>query len=315
MSKGKHTRSTQWAMRTIGMISLKIPRKLRVPTSVKDLFSLKPGPAVSGVILEIKNLTNNNKQIMTFVGGGLQAGFFSRTSASLDPSWIQFETEKTYTLEDFEGFARTGGLSLSMGVGWATGFFVFNNIDIKQQWYLGEQINLNGPVGGVAAGLEYYPLGYVTALTKDMFEYAEFELAPGVDSQQLVELIKEPSQDGSPDVWADSTLNELICGLQGSTLPVVTKDLNHQCDVSASPAQTSTPQSSGDTDASNSFGPQQCTPGNDQTETQNDAQMADPNQPNQKEPEASPDEGPVQTFGNSPNNSAAEDPGAIFNSG
>lgn len=161
MGRSVNTPSTQWALRQLGSVSLGIPTGSK---ALKLLFKLKnfltPGPSVQASAFQLKNCITGDVETITFTGVGVSAGLPS-ASASLQPDWITFETEKAYTFSDFEGFANVGGLSAGLGVNYSLSYVMFNGIDVKQAEYKRERIDLSGFSVGAGLGVGLYPLGVV----------------------------------------------------------------------------------------------------------------------------------------------------------
>ncbi len=143
--------STRWAFRyyaTIGYSFSSLPAVWKLISKGYSLSRLgrflMPGPVARAAVFEVWNKENGETQFYTFSGGGVGSGF-TRVAANLQPTWITFTTEKPYTHADFQGGARIGNLSIGVGVTRSLlGFITFNNIDIKQAWWKGDEISLVG---------------------------------------------------------------------------------------------------------------------------------------------------------------------------
>ncbi len=226
------TSSTEWAVRYVGDAAFKVPiglkvfkhglKALKYGLKLKNLFGV--GPAVTGALFELKNLATSTgeSQMLFFLGAGAQAGF-GRTAATLDPSWVIFQTERPYTFADFEGGARLGNLSLSIGVGGSLiSFLVFNGIDVAQAWWNGESLNVSGLVGGTNLNLSYFPLGMTKLVGSDEIVETDLDLLESMPAPDagayMVEVLPEnmPTPDATAymvDVGA-GILSPPVCGEQ-----------------------------------------------------------------------------------------------------
>ncbi|MDJ0826609.1 MAG: hypothetical protein QNJ16_13995 [Rhodobacter sp.] len=158
--------STKWALKYVGTAGISGGRFLR-----RSPVSL----ATTVALFELKDMSRPNAKprMLMFQGTGASASAYQGRAQASIPSWIVFETEKPYTFEDFTGWARMGNVSAGVGKAISSGFIVFNNIDIKQAWWRGDEIDLTGIGAGTGVEISYYPVGktyFVAKRDQDAFE-------------------------------------------------------------------------------------------------------------------------------------------------
>lgn len=211
-----NTKSTQWSIRYAGATGFGF-EKPDPSMFTKLVRLLRPTPSAETAFFILKNRAANPEEVRTliFSGGGLAAGLKIRATMNLNPNWIDFETEQPYSFSDFIGPARIGSFNVSIGIGYSVGFVTFSNIDIKQAWWKGEEINISGPIGGTSISLGYHPLGTVTipSLNDEMADTTS-QLAPETTTQEYISGMNEKespididssTNDNNSDViWTDT---------------------------------------------------------------------------------------------------------------
>lgn len=151
-------KSTKWALKFVGMAGFSGGRLLpRSPVS----------PGAQAAVFELMNMTTGETRILSFSGGGLTASLFKGRAQASVPHWITFETEQPHVFDDFQGPARMGNVSAGLGTAYSHVFVVFSEIDIKQAWWKGEEIDMHGLGAGTGVDVSWYPLGAIAILGKD----------------------------------------------------------------------------------------------------------------------------------------------------
>lgn len=195
----KSGKSTSWAIRNAGAMGFSIPTSGKALKKLMKLRNLlKPGLDVKLAVFQLKNLDTQEERIFSFVGACFAVGF-SSASANIEQGWVHFETERPYGFEDFKDGARMANLSCGGGVGYSlVNFVVFNGIDVKQAWYLGDEIHLEGLSAEVGAELIYCPVGFtmpISDASDSVKDTSELMHVPSeMEFEQTEGIVPEPGE-------------------------------------------------------------------------------------------------------------------------
>lgn len=139
--------SKQWAIRMLEQVQVGAPGGGAIP-------------AFQGATFEISDLRTGDVGHFKFVGPGWGVGAPIGYDAADDGGdWTYFNTKNDMSLDDFaDGHARIYGGSVGMGLSIGWGGIVFQEADIDQRWWQGDDIDLGMAGGrGFSLGIGWSP--------------------------------------------------------------------------------------------------------------------------------------------------------------